>query len=369
MLTLLFLTTMGCSRDAIYGGTSLTENLEESFKDCDEKEISYLARKNNIQTAFENCGSNYFNHFRWSPSGLLLYFQLFQGAYILNGETQSITALPITRPSDNAVWISEGQLILPNRQEDETLPEQINIYNSGGFLDSFQSPIKEPRHFHRGESLNEILLSGIGEDNIRRPYKVDLKSREASEIFTFHKGAIDEFQYSQEAKLLTITTNKHLWVYKDEKLLFELDDINRAVPHPDGLYIALEVEGKPILPIEKDVLGSLDPAMQERDELRRQQKAEELPDWMPKEIIPPEIHIISMRNLERYRIGFFFGEKISWYEAERYYISFYMRGIETHMLNVNVALTDLSIPLYALDKGETSAKAERVEPITLLKAD
>ena len=76
MITLVFLATLGCSRDSMYGGTSLTQSLEDSFEDCNEKEIAFLARKQNIQTAFENCGSNYFNHFRWSPSGLLLYFQL-----------------------------------------------------------------------------------------------------------------------------------------------------------------------------------------------------------------------------------------------------------------------------------------------------
>ena len=354
---------LGCSRDAMYGNASLTQSLEASFEDCDEKEIAFLARKQNIQTAFDNCGSNYFTHFRWSPSGLLLYFQLFQGSYILNGETQGITALPVTRPTGNAIWLSEGQLILPSRQEDENQPELINVYNAGGFIDSFQSPVKEPRHFQRGPSKDEVYLSGLDSDGNRHIYTLNIPSRTVNPAFPFHTGPVEEFQYAAENSLLTVTNNGQLSVYKDSKPFFTLNDIKRAVPHPDGRYIALEVDGTPIIPIEKDVLGSLDPDMQKREERRRQQKAEALPDWMPKEIVPPEVHIISIDQLKRYRMKFFYGEKITWYEAQRYYISFYLRGIETHMINANVGLTDLSIPLYALDKGDTSAKAELVGTI------
>lgn len=362
------LAALSCSRDAMYGNASLTQSLEASFEDCDEKEIAFLARKQNIQTAFDNCGSNYFTHFRWSPSGLLLYFQLFQGAYILNGETQGITALPITRPTDNAIWMSEGQLIFPSRQEDENQPELINVYNAGGFIDSFPSPVKEPRHFQHGPNKDEIYLSGLDSDGTRQIYTLNIPSRSISPAFPFHTDGVDEFQFAKDSQLLTVTHQGHLWVYKEAKLFFTLEDIKRAVPHPDGRYIALEVDGKPIIPIEKDVLGSLDPEMQKREERRRQQKAEELPDWMPKEIIPPEVHIISLEQLKRYRMSFFYGEKITWYEAQRYYISFYLRGIETHMINSNVGLTDLSIPLYALDKGDSSGKAELVGSIQTAQA-
>ena len=65
---------------------SVQDNLSEIFGSCKEK-IGFLARKFNIQLAFENCGSNEFSHFSWSPAGDIVYFQLLKRMYLLHPET------------------------------------------------------------------------------------------------------------------------------------------------------------------------------------------------------------------------------------------------------------------------------------------
>ena len=262
-------------------------------------------------------------------------------------ENKGITALPVTRPTGNAIWLSEGQLILPSRQEDEDQPELINVYNAGGFIDSFPSPVKEPRHFQKKVNPDEVYLSGLDYRGNRKIYTLNIPSRS---LTRFH-FILKPLKNSNTPQTVPFSLSPQMADVGIQvlQLLFTLDDIKRAVPHPDGRYIALEVDGTPIIPIEKDVLGSLDPEMQKGKSVDGN-KLKRYPIGCPKRLSPLK-SIISMDNLNRYRMKFFYGEKITWYEAQRYYISFYLRGIETHMINANVGLTDLSIPLYALRQG------------------
>ena len=73
--SLLFFSLLACDRATMHGegSGSVQDNLSEIFGSCKENEIGFLARKFNIQLAFENCGSNEFSHFSWSPAEYCLF--------------------------------------------------------------------------------------------------------------------------------------------------------------------------------------------------------------------------------------------------------------------------------------------------------
>ena len=89
---------------------------------------------------------------------------------------------------------------------------------------------------------------------------------------------------------------------KQGMLLKRFEEVNRATPHSDGNYIALEVDGTaiPTIPLES-VTYKTDKA-KAREEARRQKQLDALPEWMPKETIPPEIHIYNIKLNRRYRL-------------------------------------------------------------------
>ena len=100
LIPFLCMTFLGCDRATMHGEGkgSVQENLSEIFGSCKENEIAFLARKFNIQLAFENCGSNEFSHFSWSPAGDVVYFQLLKRMYLLHPETTKVEALPFYNP-------------------------------------------------------------------------------------------------------------------------------------------------------------------------------------------------------------------------------------------------------------------------------
>ena len=104
--SLLFFSLLACDRATMHGegSGSVQDNLSEIFGSCKENEIGFLARKFNIQLAFENCGSNEFSHFSWSPAGDVVYFQLLKRMYLLNPETTKTEALSFYNPTDDVLW-------------------------------------------------------------------------------------------------------------------------------------------------------------------------------------------------------------------------------------------------------------------------
>ena len=132
------------------GKGSVQENLSEIFGSCKENEIAFLARKFNIQLAFENCGSNEFSHFSWSPAGDVVYFQLLKRMYLLHPETTKVEALPFYNPTDDVLWMSPSELVFATKREaaeGETLepsfdeaPNQMVFYNREGYQNTIPLP-------------------------------------------------------------------------------------------------------------------------------------------------------------------------------------------------------------------------------------
>ena len=353
---------LGCDRDNFYSDSSLYENIKETYKDCNLKEIDLLKKKNNIQTLFEDCGSNYISEFDWSPDGSLVYFQLFKGGYILNPENQGVDPVPVGIPLSRGTWLSQNTLVIPVSEQRDGPPE-LAFYMLGGLLEKYPIPGTAPKDLQALGSDNRLLLSYVDEQGQRLPYTFDRSTAEYTRAFPFITKSIQNIDVAQRANLLSYTDQmgNHL-VTKEGKGIADFPKVKRAVPHPEGKYVALEVDGEPISPLRQGEVTYRSKEAKEREEARRKKELEELPDWMPKEVVPPEIHVYNVENNQRYRFLKFYGDNFTWYEAQKYYCSFYLQGIEKQMLNPNVALTDLGVLLLMADNMDMPSGVELVPP-------
>ena len=136
----------GCNRESLYGGGDFSQNVHDSFADCNEAEIKRLAMTHNIQTAFGRCGSNRFSHYSWSPDGVNLYFQLTHGAHVLNGQEKTITTVPLESPTARAAWLQADILAIPLPPAEGTTDERIAVYNWAAHTVEYKSlPVKAPQ--------------------------------------------------------------------------------------------------------------------------------------------------------------------------------------------------------------------------------
>ena len=140
-------------------------------------------------------------------------------------------------------------------------------------------------------------------------------------------------------------------------------EVMRAIPHPDGRYVALETLGEAISPFDQRSWNELSPEARERELARRDEWLQRLPDWAPREMKPPEIQILDLETQQRLRITAFNGEHFEWYRPRPYYCSFILWGIESKQLHRNVGLVDIAERLRMVGKGEVPMGVE------LLSAD
>jgi hypothetical protein len=360
----LWLLLAGCDRDSLYAEETLYEDIREVFRDCNPNEISFLCRQYNIQTAFSNCGSNYFSHFSWSPVGDLLYFQLFKGSYILNGETTAVDPIPVAAPTHGSAWIHPSLLVIPLEAKEGEEGSRIAWFNLGGLLEYTAIPLKDPRDLQVSGNQNGFLFTAENELGKRSAYSLSPADTAPQPVFPF-AGEIDQFSYSPKTKQLAVVYKNELNLYDEAgQSMMKLPDINRAVLHPEGGYLALEVTGEPITVIRQDTLTHLTEEEKEREKARQKQKASQLPDWAPKETRPPEIDIIVLETMERWKILHFYAEKFEWYQAKNYYVSFILHGIKGQLINQNVGLVDIHPQLYQIGKGDVPSTMKSLGKVT-----
>jgi hypothetical protein len=135
----------------------------------------------------------------------------------------------------------------------------------------------------------------------------------------------------------------------------------RAIPHPGGRYVALELTGAPVSPYFQRSWDELSPDRRERELARRKQWEKNLPSWAPREVFPPEIQILDLQKNKRYRVTAYWGDQFEWYTAQDYFSSNILWGIEGKQLHRNVILTDMAERLRMLDKGEVPLGMEVVD--------
>lgn len=350
----------GCSREDYYADRSLYDNIREVYEDCEEGKIAFLKRKANIQTLFTDCGSNNIYHYNWSPDGRLFYFQLFTNNFIMNPENQGVDQLPIGKPIARGVWMHETALVVPVVETDDG-PPMLSVYLTAGMIQNYEIPGKEPADLQVYKDKT-MLLTMVDDSGKRTPY-----------FFTEANGFTKAFDFLDEVQNINVAESANLLAYTDAngthltdlagKVIAEFPDVKRAVPHPDGKYVALETEGAPLPPIDLGDGKYKDPEVRKREEKRRQQKIDSLPEWVPKEIIPPEINVFNVENKRRYRIKNFFGERFEWYPNQKYFCSFFIKGIDGQLIQQNIALTDIGVALLMADNDNFPSSIEVWTPV------
>ena len=153
-----------------------------------------------------------------------------------------------------------------------------------------------------------------------------------------------------------------LYNSKGETLLTR-SNIRRVNIHPDGRYMIMETDAEPIPSVAPAKLIYVSEEERQRDVARMKKEAEKLPKFMDKEIIPPEIQIFDFHKQEIWRILAYYGEHVQWYTARDYHISFILRGIDKRTLNSNIALTNLTLDLFQIDRGNKPSYMELVEKV------
>ncbi len=356
----LLATVLGCSREDFYAERSLYNNIREVYEDCEEGKIGFLKRKANIQTLFTDCGSNNIYHYNWSPDGRLFYFQLFTNNFILNPENQGVDQLPIGKPIARGVWLHDAAIVVPTIETDDG-PPQLSVYLTAGMIQKHEIPGTEPADLQVYEGKT-MLLTFIDDSGKRRPYFFS-EADGFSRAFEFLDQVIN-IDVAPKANLLsyTDTEGNHL-VSLDGTNIADFPDAKRGIPHPEGKYVALETDGAPLPPVDLGDGKYKNPEVRKREEKRRQQKIDNLPDWVPKEIIPPEINIYNVENKRRYRIKHFFGERFEWYPNQKYFCSFFVRGIDGQLIQQNIALTDIGVALLMADNDNYPSSVELWTPV------
>ncbi len=366
LLGLAALALPGCSRDDVYSEASFTENVAQAYAECSDAEIKFLAGKHNLQLAFDECGSNKFAEVDWSPDGRLLFFQLTHGGHVLNAEDKTIEAVPTETPSGGAVWVKDGLLAvpLPPADEDPASPWRIAWYDrTGRTLDLQNLPLREPKDVQPFGEDDDLLLTAIGDDGARRPFRFIRNTGKVERALDQLTRPVARVSFVPEADLIGWSDGENGQVLRisDGAVLAELPDAHRVVPHHEGRYVAIETLGAPISLFDQRTWNELSPEARERELRRKEQWLENLPEWAPREAEPPEIHVVDLTTLERYRITAFYGDHFEWWRPRNYWCSFVMWGIEGKQLHRNVALTDLHERLRMASKGELPWGLERVE--------
>lgn len=366
-MTPLLLLLVSCSREGFHGGTTFTQNVEQAYADCSESEIRFLTSKQGIQTAFANCGSNKFAHFTWSPNGRFVYFQLTHGGHVMDGEAKTIATVPTETPIAGAAWVRDDLLAVPvgPAQGATDGKPRLMLYNRGTqTLETLRLALTEPRDLFPAESDENLLLTGLGEAGARRLLAVNLRDGQLSEPYPWLGALPAEARVVVEAKagLVGVAGPEGGVLYRvDGAELGRWPGVKRVIPHPEGRYVALEVDGAEVSPFDMRSWDELSEEARERELLRQKQWLERQPDWAKKPIIPPEIHIVDLSTGARFRVTAFWGDRFEWYRNRNYYASFVLFGVEGKQLNRNVGLVDLREKLRMVDQGDLPLGLERVE--------
>ncbi len=354
----------GCNRESLYGGSDFSQNVYDSFADCNEAEIRRLSMTHNIQTAFGRCGSNRFSHYSWSPDGVNLYFQLTHGAHVLNGEEKTITTVPLEAPTARAAWLQASILAIPLPPAEGTTEERMAIYNwSAHTVDYKTLPVRAPQDlmsFNKGRS---VLFTALDEKDVRRPYQLDTNTGDVVRAMEWLDQGVVRMSIAQKADLVSWSTETDTEVAKlsTGESLQLFPGVTRAVPDPEGRWIALETEGAAISHFDQRSWNEVSGKARERELARQKKWLERQPEWVETTTKPPEIQMFDMNNGKRYRVTAFWGDEVQWYPARGNYLAFIMWGIEGKQLNRNIGLTSMAERFRMIDADQMPLGVEAIQ--------
>ncbi|MCB9793256.1 MAG: hypothetical protein H6741_11060 [Alphaproteobacteria bacterium] len=347
-----------CDRDALYAENTLSENVYEAYAECSAGEISFLAAKHNIQTAFENCGSNNFVYFAWAPDGIQLYFQLPMSAHIMNAEDKSAGTLPTEVPIAGVAWLARELLVLPLGPPEDDGKDRLVLFDRvQASMQTINLDVKAPADLQAAGTRDKVYFTAADANGERGVYLADFTTLSYGPAFPWvaelvGQGALTSFTYTHELGLAAVGVGEtvHVVVAESGEVKHRFEDATRGVVHPEGRYIALESLGDPISPFDQRSWDELSPEAREREKRRTEEWLARQPEWVPKEINPPTIDIVDVEVGKRFRFNSFYGDRFQWYPSP-YYASFVLWGLEGKEVNKNVALTNLHERLRMAGNG------------------
>lgn len=369
----------GCDRDDIYGESSFSQNVALAYAECDAGEIKFLTGKHAIHLGFKPCGSNKFAAATWSPDGTLLYFQLTHGGHILVGETGDIETIPTETPVGPATWIRDNYLAIPlapsgtvefgsseeeahKRASEATGAWRLALYDRGSSaLELVDLPVSAPRDLHHTGVGTQIAMTAVGDDGVRRAWMYDPLTGETTRQLPWWEGQVDGLVYG--GALVAFRDAEGVTIRKadDGSEVAHVPGARRGIPHPGGRYVMVEVDGEPISLFVQEGWRELDPEREAREKARQEQWMKNLPEWAPREAVPPELHILDLEKKKRTRITAFYGDRFEWLPREDYWSSMLLWGVEGKQLHSNVGYLDLRERLRMLDGDQEPYGMQRVD--------
>mgnify|MGYP000751580301 CR=1 FL=1 len=369
----------GCDRDDLYGESTFSQNVAEAYAECNAGEITFLTGKHALNTAFKPCGSNKFAAATFAPDGMLLYFQLTHGGHILVMETGDIETIPTETPVGGATWIRDNYLAIPlapsgavelgsseeeahKRAAEATGAWRLALYDRGtAALELVDLEVTAPKDLQHAGVGTQIAMTALDEAGVRRAYTYDPLTNETERMLSWWEGPVSNLSVGGDIVAFHDGNGVTVRNLTDGTELASVAGAKRAVPHPKGRYVMLEVDGAPISLFVQETWRELDPEREAREKARKEQWMKNLPEWAPREAVPPELQVLDLEKKERTRITAFYGHRFEWMPREDYWSSMLLWGVEGKQLHANVAYTDLRERLRMLDAGQEPYGTERLD--------
>jgi len=369
----------GCDRDDIYGESTFSQNVALAYAECDAGEIKFLTGKHAIHLGFKPCGSNKFAAASWSPDGTLLYFQLTHGGHILVGETGDIETIPTETPVGPATWIRDNYLAIPlapsgsvelGASEEEAHKQaasadgawRLALYDRGSAaLELVDLPVRSPRDLQHTGTGTQVAMTALGDDNVRRAWVYDPLTGETTRLLPWWEGAVESLVVTPSLVSFKDGDTVTIRQRTDGNEVAQVAGANRAIPHPEGRYVMVEQDGAPISLFVQEGWRELDPEREAREKARQEQWMENLPEWAPREAVPPELHILDLEQHTRTKITAFYGDRFEWLPRENYWCSMLLWGVEGKQLHANVGYLNIHERLRMLDSDQEPYGMERVD--------
>jgi len=379
LLTAALLTLAGCDRDDLYGESTFSQNVAEAYAECKAAEITFLTGKHALNTAFKPCGSNKFAAATFAPNGLLLYFQLTHGGHILVMETGDIETIPTETPVGGATWIRDNYLAIPlapsgtvalgsseelahKMAEDAKGAWRLALYDRGtSSLELVELDVRAPKDIQHAGVGTQIAMTALDDAGVRRAYTYDPLTDETAPMMPWWNGPVESMVVGGDLVGFRIDDSVTVRNLSDGTELAHIEGAKRAIPHPKGRYVMLEVDGAPISLFVQETWRELDPEREAREKARKEQWMKNLPEWAPREAVPPELQVLDLEKKERTRLSAFYGHRFEWMPREDYWSSMLLWGVEGKQLHANVTYFDLRERLRMLDAGQVPYGTERLD--------
>lgn len=296
------------------------------ISNCEPKALQRRADNYGIQLTFAPCGINDIHTFTWAPAGMKVYFDLVDGAYLLDAGRHYIRHLDVPTPLTNGVWLSDDRVAFLLPPEEAHPTQRIAAFDfKKKLLIPVDTQVKEPRDLIRSDLLQSLFVTGLDEQGVRRPYRLDIQTGKVERALPWLLDPVDSLTYSVLSGWVGWGTGNVAHVARlDGTGRVDWEDASRATVHPDGQWVVLE------RPAPEGGLEGLD--------------------------------LVDLKSGRRHPMGRLQGRTFEWYAARSSFGSFVLTGIDGREFNRNVAIVDFSERFVQMENGVTDEDMEA--PIT-----